>query len=112
MTDTSGNVMPSNLYIQSHESLTGYITISQCTRLNKSMKLRNHQMNGGKQTIVSTVKFICSQILNTLKNDGFKKTLARISNREDPDQTAFVRISDLGPCLPRPYLAGNECLKF
>ena len=45
-------------------------------------------------------------------NARIKKTLSRIANREDPDQTAFFRISDLGPCLRRLNLAGNKFSNF
>ena len=38
------------------------------------------------------------------------KTLVRMGNREDPDQTASQKQSDLGlSCLSR---ADNQCLKF
>ena len=41
---------------------------------------------------------------------GIHKMLARIANREDPDQTAS---SDLGlHWLSRPFLAGNLSSKF
>ena len=37
---------------------------------------------------------------------GNNKMLVRIANREDPDQTAFQKQSDLGlHCLSRPFLA-------
>ena len=39
---------------------------------------------------------------------GIDKKVVRIANREDPDQTAFQKQSDLGlHCLSRSFLAGN-----
>ena len=66
---------------------------------------------GKRSKILNTFLFLFSNKMLVFRA-GIWKILARIANREDPDQLSFLKQSNLGlHCLSRPFSAGNYCSK-